>query len=101
MTSIKFEGKGLACAGMGDCQKDKAILDARRSAMGMAIGQRIAMGESAVGHAFGSGALQPATIRDARQDTVWKAVKTALQEYGRQYPKTWVGKAINAIWGQS
>jgi hypothetical protein len=33
------------------------------------------------------------------KDTVWKAVKAALKEYGREYPKTWAGRLINTIWG--
>jgi hypothetical protein len=38
-------------------------------------------------------------IPESPKDTVWKAVKAALKEYGREYPKTWAGRLINTIWG--
>ena len=35
------------------------------------------------------------------KDTVWKAVKAALIEYGRAYPKTVAGRLINRVWGKA
>jgi hypothetical protein len=36
----------------------------------------------------------------ANNDSVWRAVKSALVEYGKQYPHTVAGKVINRLWGE-
>ena len=35
---------------------------------------------------------------DTKDASIWRAVKAALVEYGKTYPHTVAGKAINWVW---
>lgn len=37
---------------------------------------------------------------DTRPESVWKAVKAALKEYGKAYPHTVAGRFINRVWSK-